>query len=315
MKHIVAFLLPVTLVLSSCITDPSVVVQPATSSSSQTGPANSSALASSSALTGSSSSTGWCFSNTGCDSLSYCDYSADTTVVPNCFRATTNDTTTMYCANTLIAPAGTCKVKPQVCPMIYAPVCVNGVTYSNACMAQAAGQGNISTSGVCAVVDTSKLDTTNALLFDRTGGGQLHFFADLKNDSLRVTVTRVNFQASVFSLQIPIDAATQACVSTALKTQILILPPSEEVWDTTTVMETFAIVSDTFTTVTTPVSSSINVSSSSSQNLATGTWFNIYSVHAGIQTTLTSNVSLMSCLSPLETTVRNNLTSVGLYNY
>ncbi|MCK6575051.1 hypothetical protein L6V77_28605, partial [Myxococcota bacterium] len=35
---------------------------------------------------------------------------------------------------------GTCQVRPEVCPLIYAPVCgCNGMTYDNVCLAQAAG--------------------------------------------------------------------------------------------------------------------------------------------------------------------------------
>ena len=45
---------------------------------------------------------------------------------------------------------GTCAYKPDVCPQVYMPVCAcDGTTYSNACMANAAG-ASVSSTGACA---------------------------------------------------------------------------------------------------------------------------------------------------------------------
>ena len=44
---------------------------------------------------------------------------------------------------------GTCQIRPQMCPMIYAPVCgCDGRTYSNTCAASAAGQ-SVRSQGEC----------------------------------------------------------------------------------------------------------------------------------------------------------------------
>jgi hypothetical protein len=45
---------------------------------------------------------------------------------------------------------GSCSYKPEMCPQVYAPVCAcDGQTYSNSCMAAAAG-ASVSSQGACA---------------------------------------------------------------------------------------------------------------------------------------------------------------------
>jgi hypothetical protein len=70
---------------------------------------------------------GGCLTNADCAPTDYCDFAAP-------FSCT---------------GPGSCTVRPGICPAIFMPVCAcNGMTYSNACVAAAAGE-NVASSGMC----------------------------------------------------------------------------------------------------------------------------------------------------------------------
>ncbi len=63
---------------------------------------------------------------------------------------------------------GTCAQKPEICLMVYKPVCgCNGKTYGNSCSAAAAGVGVMSTGACC----TDKAFAPKAIVVDQLAGG------------------------------------------------------------------------------------------------------------------------------------------------
>jgi len=317
MKTIAKLIVPAALLLNGCITDPPVATNPISSSQalSQTQVSSSS---SSSAIPFSSNaiSVSTCYSNTNCDSTSYCYFVHDTLLVVDTLRGVVypncnTSELTYECATVTSPKQGVCLPKPSNCPIpfVYAPICANGKTYESTCFAQAAGESGPFTQGECNPIINTSIDTLNALLFDRSGGGNLHFYADLKNDSLRVLVTQYDFRATSIPLQFTLDSATRSCMKTALQTTPLIDPISVIVWDT------IPVAASSNSTVKASSSSSgtpVVVITNPTPTIVTGTWFMIYNIRSGIRFVFQNSDDPSTCLSSIEPTVRNSLSLKGV---
>lgn len=132
------------------------------------------------------------------------------------------------------------------------------------------------------ITDTTPLDTLNSLLFDRIGGGQLHFYADVKNSTIRATVTSYNFNSANLKFAIPVPLCHLICVDTIVPERVL-------AGSIITALDSATDISGTFEPPTSE----------------TGTWLSIYVVSAGVQTEIT-DITLRSSLLSLETMIQDS---------
>lgn len=133
--------------------------------------------------------------------------------------------------------------------------------------------------------DTMPLDTLNSLLFDRIGGGQLHFYADVKNSTIRAIVTSYNFNSANLKFAIPVPPCHPMCVDTIVPERVL-------AGSIITALDSATDISGTFEPPTSE----------------TGTWLSIYVVSAGVQTEIT-DTTLRNSLLTLETMIQDSLTA------
>ena len=88
--------------------------------------------------------------------------------VGGCFRNADCPTRTQFCAGSGCGTVGTCQTRPQICNSLFSPNCgCDGVTYSNACMAEAAGV-RVASRGPC--TDIADAGVSPCALIDCTAG-------------------------------------------------------------------------------------------------------------------------------------------------
>jgi len=130
-----------------------------------------------------------------------------------------------------------------------------------------------SSSSAITKIPVTAVDTNYALLVDRAGGGNIHFFVSAADSILWVTVTKIDFQDTLLNLRIEAlnDTLRQAIQA---------------------VMDSSAVLTGDF----------------AQPSLETGTWLEYY-VNKNDQSTRITNEQLRNALDGLEIFVRNNLTS------
>jgi len=251
--------------------------------SSATDSLMSSSIASNVSSSSVSMDTGLCQTDSDCGDGTYCELGINS----NTYDQTCVNRNFAHTSIPMIV-LGTCTPIPQACPDTIAPICIGTITYSSLCQARLQGARNSTYRiGTCnyTVADTTcftptpydTMETINALMVDRTGGGQIHFLANQIDSSIFVTVSSYYFNDTLIQLSLSIsDHCLDGSIPSILNGE-------------------------------TPLSGNFE------QPLAeTGTWLEMYAIAKG-DTTRITNTTLLDCLGKLEESVHSTLATMDWY--